>query len=34
MGTLSLAHRRRWRTIELQERTLDIREGVHKEAHA
>ena len=34
IGTLSLAHRRRWRTIELQDRTLDIREGVHKEAHA
>ena len=34
IGTVSLAHRRRWRTIDLRDRTLDIRDGARKEAHA
>jgi hypothetical protein len=34
IGTVSVAHRRRWRTIDVRERTLDIRDGAGKQAHA
>ena len=34
IGTVSLAHRRRWRTIDLRDRTIDVREGAVREAHA
>ena len=34
IGTLSLAHRRRWRTMDLRDRSLDIRDGAGKEVRA
>ena len=34
IGTVSLAHRRRWRTIDLRDRTIDVREGAVRKAHA
>ena len=34
IATVSLAHRRRWRTIDLRDRNVDIREGAGKEARA
>ena len=34
IGTVSAAHRRRWREIDVRDRTVDVRKGAGKEAHA